>query len=384
MANNSPFLMPLRRRKESVMCKRLPVFLGIAILLVAGQRVSVEAGPLDNLFVAGRVEADPDKDYQLTKENGPWLVLASTFSGANAYEQAHELCLELRREYKVPAYLYSKTFEHEVGNNGRGVDRFGDPLELKYKKGDETTEIAVLAGDFPALDDSQAQKTLERIKNASPECLRLDPNRPTAQNLASWRLFFGMAHDAHQKKGPMWKAFLIANPLLPKDYFAPRGLEKFLVDMNQGRPYTLLKCPGKYTVQVAHFTGHVEIDPKKIRDIENGKDLGKKLEEAGEKAERLTKLLREKEFEAYVFHDRNASIVTIGSFDSVGTPRPDGKTEIHPEIHRIMQVFGAETTPEGGQRLRQLANIPFDMQPIPVEVPRASISASYASSGLGF
>jgi hypothetical protein len=353
------------------------------MLLVAAAGVSVEAGPLDNLFVATKVEADPNKDYQLTKENGPWLVMACTFSGENAYEQARDLALELRREYKVPAYLYSKTFEHEVGDSGRGIDRFGEPLSLKYMKGDETTEIAVLVGDFPTLDNDQAQKTLNRIKNASPECLRLDPNRPTARNLASWRLFFGMAHDANEKKGPMWKAFLVANPLLPKEYFAPSGLEKFIVDLNQDRPYSLLKCPGKYTVQVAHFTGRVEIDPKKVRAVMNGEDFGSKLEEAGEKAERLTKLLREKEYEAYVFHDRNASIVTVGSFESVGTPRPDGRIEIHPEIHRIMKVFGAENTPQGGTIRKDLGKIPFDMQPIPVEVPRASISASYASRGWG-
>ncbi len=372
------------------MCERRSVILGIVMLLVAAAGVSVEAGPLDNLFTAGKVEADPNKDYQLTKENGPWLVMASTFSGARAYEQAHDLALELRREYKVPAYLYSKTFEHDVDESGRGVDRFGDPLSLRYRKGDETTEIAVLVGDFPALEDSQAQKTLDRIKNASPECLRLDPNRPTAQNLASWRLFFGMAHDAHEKKGPMWKAFMIANPILPKDYFAPKGLEKFIVDMNRGRPNSLLKCPGKYTVQVAHFTGRVEIDPKKVQAIINGDDFGSKLEEAGEKAEKLTKALRKMEYDAYVFHDRSASIVTVGSFDSVGTPRPDGKIEIDPRILRIMQVFGAENSgplpgqPAGVMKPKSAEGIPFDMQPIPVEVPRESISASYASRGLGF
>lgn len=365
------------------MQKRQPIIQGIVMLLVAASGALASAGPLDNLFVNSKIEADPNKDYQLTRENGPWLVMACSFSGKKAYDQAHDLALELRREYRLPAYLYSKTFEHEVGNNGRGVDRFGERQNLSYMRGNESTEIAVLVGDYPTLEDKRAQEDLERVKNASPECLKLDPNHPTTQNLASWRLFFGMAHDKEKKKGPMWKAFLVANPLLPEGSLAPAGLEKFLVDMNQSRPYTLLKCPGKYTVQVAHFTGRVVIDPKKVQAITNGGDMGNKLEEAGEKAEVMVRALREKGFEAYVFHDRNASIVTVGSFDTVGTPRPDGKTEINRDILRIMQVFGAETTPGGGTKRKGILGIPYDMQPIPVEVPKVSISASYASRGWG-
>ncbi len=365
------------------MRKRQPIFQGIVMLLVAASGALASAGPLDNLFVNSKIEADPNKDYQLTRENGPWLVMACSFSGEKAYDQAHDLALELRREYRLPAYLYSKTFQHEVENDGRGVDRFGERQNLSYMRGNESTEIAVLVGDYPTLEDDRAQKDLERVKNASPECLKLDPNRPTTQNLASWRLFFGMAHDKEKKKGPMWKAFLVANPLLPEGALAPAGLEKFLVDMNQNRPYTLLKCPGKYTVQVAHFTGRVVIEPKKVQAITNGADMGNQLEEAGMKAEMMVKALREKHFEAYVFHDRNASIVTVGSFDTVGTPRPDGKTEIHPDILRIMRVFGAETTPGGGTKRKAILGIPYDMQPIPVEVPKVSISASYASRGWG-
>ena len=371
------------------MRERKSISLGMVLLLLAAAMpAAVLAGPLDDLFTAKRVEADPNKEYQLTKENGPWLVMACTFSGANAYEQAHDLALELRRDYKLPAYLYSKTFEHEVGDSGRGVNQFGEPRELKYMKGDETTEIAVLVGDFPALEDDRSQKTLEKIKAASPKCLQLDPNRPTARNLASWRLFFGMAHDAGEKKGPMWKAFMVANPMLPKEYFAPSGLDKFIVELNQDSPYSLLKCPGKYTVQVAHFTGRVEIDPAKVQDALNGGDFGDKLAEAGEKAEKLTKALREKGYEAYEFHDRYASIVTVGSFSSVGSPRPDGKIEIDPRILKIMQVFGPEKSrplpghPNGAMAPKSVVGIPFDMQPIPVEVPRASISADYAAKGI--
>ncbi len=371
------------------------VLLGMVVLLAgliaAGTLAPHQAiaGPLDSLFTTVKVEADPNKDYELTESNGPWLVMACSFSGPHAYEQAHELAIELRQKYKLPAYLYKKTFEHRVGNGGRGVDQYGDPIPLRYQKGDETTEIAVLVGDYPTVDDERAQKTLDRIKQTSPDCLKLDPTRPTARNLASWRLFFGMAHDAEKKKGPMWKAFMVANPLLPKEYYAPQGLEKFIVDLNQDSPYSLLKCPGKYTVQIAHFTGHVEIDQKKVQSILNSKHFDSKLDEAGDKAARLAKALRKEGYEAYEFHDRYASIVTVGSFDSAGTPRQDGKIEINPQILKTMETFSAKRTkplpghPEGVMQPVSFAGIPLDMQPIPVEVPKASISSSYGAKLLG-
>jgi hypothetical protein len=88
-----------------------------------------------------------------------------------------------------------------------------------------------------------------------------------------------------------------------------------------------------------------------------------------------------KGYEAYEFHDRYASIVTVGSFNSVGTPRPDGKTEINPEIYKIMKTFGAESVTLPGQTtavtpLKTLVGIPFDIQPIPVQVPKRSISTA--------
>ena len=85
---------------------------------------------------------------------------------------------------------------------------------------------------------------------------------------------------------------MVANPLLPKEYYAPQGPEKFIVDLNQDSPHSLLKCPGRYTVQVAHFTGHVEIDQKKVQSILNSKHFDSKLDEAGDKAARLAKALR--------------------------------------------------------------------------------------------
>ena len=108
-----------------------------------------------------------------------------------------------------------------------------------------------------------------------------------------------------------------------------------------------------------------------------------RLAQAADKAERLTEALRMKGYEAYVFHDRYASIVTVGSFDSVGTHRADGRIEINPKIHAIMKTFGVDQKSALGNAhnmvdKKKLAGIPFDPQPLPVEVPKKSLSSGYA------
>lgn len=60
----------------------------------------------------------------------------------------------------------------------------------------------------------------------------------------------------------------------------------------------------------------------------------------------------------------------------------DGKIEIHPTVHKIMQMYGASRRelPGGGSlglQPRTLDGIAFDIQPMPVEVPRRSIAADY-------
>jgi hypothetical protein len=346
----------------------------------------------------GGVEADPNKQYQLDESNGPWMVMACSFSGEGAEKQAHELVLELRKRYKLPAYVYKAHFA--LGEaQGKGVDKYGNPLKFQYKKFKdkptaEVEEIAVLVGDFPAADVEAAQETLRKIKYAQPQCLELKAGKKTHQTLTGWRMIQRQVYEAigseKKKKGPMGHAFVTANPLLPPDYFKPRGIDPVVVALNKDVPYSLLDCPGKYSVQVATFKGQVIIQQKDIQDIESGrKEMESKLAEAAKKADTLTRLLREKGYEAYQFHDRSASIVTIGSFNSIGVPRPDGKIELDPRIVKILEVFGPSTKTndelqsalkaQGLDRqtlatpVKSVGGIPLDVQPIPVEVPKRPV-----------
>jgi hypothetical protein len=89
--------------------------------------------------------------------------------------------------------------------------------------------------------------------------------------------------------------------------------------------------------------------------------------------------------EAYEFHDRYESIVTVGSFESIGSKQPDGTTELNPAVHRLMQEYGPQKQALPGQAglgltPRAMNGIPFDIQPVPVQVPRTSVAAAYRPS----
>jgi hypothetical protein len=363
--------------RKGALCWALVVF-----GLVMSWSAWAAAAPWEKLLTLNRVEADPNKSYTLTKENGPWMILACTFSGEDAKRQATDLVLELRKRYKVPAYAYEKKFDFDDENLGRGLDQLGGSKKMRYQRGGEIREIGVMVGDFPAIDDPKAQKMLQEVKSASPECLEIKEGKKTNQSLAALRYIQREIHSAmgsdKKKKGPMGHAFLTTNPLLPKDYFAPKGIDKLVLAMNEGNKFSLLDCPGKYTVQVAHFTGSVLIDQKKIRQVEDGQlKMKNGLVAAGEKAEAMAEALRQKGYEAYVLHDRYASLVTVGGFESVGTPLSDGRIDLNPQIHTIMKTFGAEQVAGGGYQPKDINGIPFDIQPIPVQVPKRSISADY-------
>ena len=383
-----------------VTCHSVRFALLLVVLLGAANFASqAAANPFTKLIVFNRPDADPDKSYTLTDTNGPWMILAVTFSGDEAARQANELVLELRKRYKLPAFAHKKKFNFEK-IEGNGIDKYGDPLTMRYQRGDQVEEIAVLVGEFSSVDDPEAQKTLKKIKYLEPLCLEIKQGKKVSIPLAALRTIQrslepgfvdeqkkGYVRNVKQGRGPLGNAFLVTNPLLPREYFVPTGLDPFIFEMNERvRPikYSLLKCPGKYSVKVATFTGNVVFDPKKINSIEKGSNMPSRLAEAGEAAHNLTEALRKKGVEAYEFHDRNMSLVTVGSFDSVGNSTPDGGYQMNPAVVMIMETYGAEKVMQPGQSTPVLGKpkthdgIPYDIQPLPIEVPRQSISAQFA------
>ncbi len=330
----------------------------VAITLWVAAAVAEAAPPWSNLLSLGGVQADPEKTYSITESNGPWMVMACTFSGDGAEKQAKELVYELRKRYKLPAYSYDAHFDPgEAQGRGSTLGRHGNPTRWVYsshrnekdkqkQSHPEVLEIVVLVGNYAAADDSEAQAALRTIKYAQPKCLEVKEGQSTNQTLIDWRQLQRQVYEKwgseKKKLGPMRHAFITTNPLLPPDYFNSPGVDEETLALNKGVPYSLLDCPGRYTVKVATFTGRTVIKADEIRAIEDGqKAMGGQLAEAAKKADKLTAALRIKGYEAYQYHTRYSSIVTIGSFDSPGTPRRDGQIEPSPEIRQVIETFKA-------------------------------------------
>jgi hypothetical protein len=381
--------------------RRIPWIMAVTVcgaLAISGTALGVP--PWSSLIPFKHVEADPQQSYALTEQNGPWLILAATFAGEGAERQSHDLVLELRKRFKLPAYLHRSHYDYSKPVTGLGLSRYGTPKRMKHQYAAEFDQVAVLVGNFNSINDPDAQKTLEKLKYLHPQCLEVSPNKSTSQRMAVWRELQKMVSlDPDVKsKGPMRSAFVSRNPLLPDEYFAPGGLDKFVIDMNKNVQYSLLDCPGKYTVRVATFGGKITMNVDEIENLERpanflkpwtwgGPDEESPLAKAADNAHRLTVALRENGVEAYEFHDRHESIVTVGEFESVGQPRLDGKTEINPGIHQIMKTYGGQRQDLPGLGSTGLKPytlpgipIPFDIQPMPVLVPRRSIAADYAGN----
>lgn len=369
-------------------CSLLVVGVSVALVHFAAAPAAAQSA-LKQLSLFKKLDTSPDKEYPLTEDKGPWLILCSTFLGADAETQAKQLVLELRRDYKVAAYIHEQKIDLGGTMTGRGLDKYGRPKQMKHAKSGEREEFAVLVGDFPSGDDPEAKRILEKIRYAKPDCLNPEnidkAGQKNSRALSGWRaMTAGLSWDKDDVKsrGPMGKAFMVTNPMFPDDYFKPKGIDPIVEKMNENVEYSLLKSGGKYTVRVATFNGSAISMPKEVADIESGrKTLKSKLEQAALNAHLLTIALREKGYEAYEFHDHASSIVTVGSFASYGTPRQDGKIEINPEVHQIMQTFGGKQVP--GQNgitnfaPRSVVGIPLDAQPQPVEIPQRTISTAF-------
>ncbi len=365
------------------------------VLLALAVNVVSAAPPWARLLPFKKIDADPQKSYVLTENDGPWLIMATSFTGPEGERQARELILDLRNRHNMKAYLHSQQYDFSEPVKGLGIDRYGNPLKMRHAKATRFESYAVLIGDFQSVDAGDAQRTLKKIKYLNPESIKSSKKKESAAVAQIRYLHRKLSGNAEKKrKGFMGGAFITRNPLLPKEFFAPKGLDPLVVRMNKGVKYSLLNCPNKYSVQVATFRGAETLRPDEVK----GTRVSNLLEEAAVKAHDLTLALRKQGVPAYEFHDLNQSIVAIGGFDWVGRPRADGKEEINPAVHAIMKKYGANRRHlrglrnAQGQRVggaadtslipKQLAGISFDTQSVPIQIPHQSIAATYGRRGL--
>jgi len=304
---------------------------------------------------AHAIENDPGKAYHLTDKHGPWMVMVATFrdvrenegrktQGLSAEEAADKLVHELRAS-GIPAYSYSR--ETKKGTIDT-FDRLGNPDKRVYAA--QVGMICVLAGNYEKVEDPIAQKTLTYLKRYRPKFMQ-DPKSGA------------VVRDSGGTKGPFANAFLTINPLRSPDEIVRKKADSVTKYLNSGIDFALVNLKSKYTLKVATFTGKsvVPLGSSKYNGHEGSfeKSLveagSTSLARAGEDAAQLTYALRQnppnspelggRKFEAYVYHDKYQSIVTVGGFDSMNDP----------EIRRLADVFHSKyeaSEPNGGYELK--------------------------------
>src|SRR5262249_53164607 len=153
----------------------------------------------------------PKGDSTLTQDNGPWMVMAASFQGEGAEQQAQDLAQELRQKQHLAAYVHDQTFDFSGDNPGRGVDNYGAPIRRRYQH-EKSHEFAVLVGNFPTIDDPEAKKTLDRIKTMQSDVFKLDSDDASGFDRAR-QLSNAMLEKvgAQKQRGPMAKAFMTHN-----------------------------------------------------------------------------------------------------------------------------------------------------------------------------
>lgn len=345
-----------------------------------------------------RNKAKQQEQLELAQKHGPFLIMCASFVDETGLQQAKALVQELRQEYQMNAYIYGQHFDFSATVAGRDWQSFETETgeesfrlrRMKAANSSPFTEYAVVVGNFPSMEDAQAQKTLEKIKYIKPDALTVSETVTTNQRLGVWREIQRRIspNSATKEKGPMRAAFVMANPTLPEEYFNQPGLDEFVLKMNKKAQYSLLDCPEAYTVRVATFRGDSTFESSEMetvkRDMEQRRRFNQpitesKLAEAFAKANTLAKELRKNGIEAYEFHDRNESFVCVGSYPWATRKMANGKDELNPDIAKVIKKFKARVDSIGGMQgavrpksIPSLAGkgIFFDIQPIPVMVPQ--------------
>lgn len=333
------------------------------------------------------IEAVKGKQYKLGKQHGPWMVMVAAIrdveeegrrtEGLTARQVADELVYELRCQ-GIPAYTYS--MDKEVAEvSSPSLSETG---QRRYVA--QHGYISVLAGNFPSNSDKTANKLLNYIKGDQGRGLTRKSFEPEVlKNENSG----GILPVTPGRPSPLSRAFLTINPLWEGEV-QNSETSALIADLNSGQRYSLLQNPGKYSLVVATFTGSsvVQVSNTKSAGAMNYFDrtFGTSLDNCAENAIVLTEHLRnakkhgyDQNYEAWVFHDRYRSVVTIGSFSSPEDPRIrqlitqfSVKTVRHPETGKdvqIAEIFSVPRMPKQGDPPAQTWL--FDASPRPIKVP---------------
>jgi hypothetical protein len=355
-----------------------------------------------------------DHPWLLKPEHGAYFIMVKSYvrpaAGSRAADEAREkgekllaarelaegLASDIRDTYRVQALLYEYISEERKAEMRayliakqkaetqylaqveamkqkarlQGLDFMEPDNKMRIRKHDDRDQIGVLVGGFQ--NEADALKALNKLKTwpAPKNTALLDKGillTPTAD---------GKQNAGAEYMNPYATAFVVPNPAVTRaaQPQAQQGLDPFIVRLNEGRPYNLLRATKGWTLGVKSFSSPVELGGKE-GDFSLARKFGMSkggdvLAASAEQAEALAKALRAMKgprgealnLEAFVLHTRTASIVTIGQFDGPDDPAMQATKRL---------LAGMRATLSGDQTgMRSMGNMTLFDTMVPVPVPR--------------
>lgn len=334
---------------------------GIRLLVLALAGVCLAAATAE----AARIDAKRGRRYQITKKHGPWMIMVASFhkpppdrrgKGLSPAEAADELVYELRKK-GIPAYAFSKKDQKLRVDIKDRIGRRETKISA-YRGG-----VTVLAGNYSGPQHALAQKTLKYIKNYRPKFLGEVEASNDRSKLKRYRNG-GLFRSTPGRPGPLSGAHLVPNPLLSVAELNSRRRDPLILKLNSGSKISLLNNPGRYTVVVKTFVGKsmTALNSRRFQEKFESFKVGNSLDEAAQEAWELAMELRNhRNIEAWVYHDRHSSMVTVGSFNSLKDPIEARK------IQQIIKNFGSKWVkdPRTGRRVLTAEPYTFPRNPRP-------------------
>jgi hypothetical protein len=303
------------------------------MVLLAGVALATSAG--------AQKGTDPSQDYPITPEAGAWLICVPAYVGPEAPQLAHEMILEIRNRFKLPAYVFDRT-EEERRKQAEDIQSVKQQIDETNRLRRENNEpevaiprrliphiqeqCAVLIGGYK--DQETAYTALKEIKKLPtptserlcPQLTQVETDEKPGNNQNP------VVHRAYAN--PFRSAFVVCNPTIPREAKNDDKNDPFLKKLNAHEPYSLLKCRKQYTLLVAVFRGYHTIQPTNSSNegfFEKlwGGNTGQLLDASSQNAHNFAEALRSRDlhYEAYVLHMRQGSAVTVGNFDREDDPQ---------------------------------------------------------------
>lgn len=287
-----------------------------------------------------REAKEPKAEFALQPQHGPYLIYIASFRGEEAWDLAHNLAEELRRDYRLGAFILRRVDQDAETERRRLLELQAKRQEDEYVPPSRRIvrvqdEYAVMVGHFADLKTARAKidelKKLDRPKSLGMSGLvmwkqRMDTPKPTDVKKLD-----------EKPTNPFNHAFATINPLARQQRQQAGNNNPFeemnWMELNKKEQYSLLSCPQPYTLIVKEFRSaeasklrpKSDFDPKKWnRQPKLGtRDAFTFLPPAMDQADKaldFAKTLRGEGFQAYVLHLGETSFVTVGGFSGLRDP----------------------------------------------------------------